>query len=313
MRILSLQLLSVCVGMGLVSPVFAQQKKLNSVGLTLGDLGNPFFVQVAHGAEAQAKRFNPAVKVISLSSNYDVHIQEDQIKDFIAQKVDLIILNAANSKGIAPAVKRAKAAKIVVIAVDVGAEGGVDATIESNNKQAGEQAGQYIADRLKGKGQVVIVNGPAVTSVQDRVEGALGVFKKYPNIKVPLGSPNALGTPEDGMRIMTDSLTAYPKLAAAFAINDPTALGCDQAAKKAGRTDLFIVGVDGSPDAVAALKSPGSLLAATAAQDPFGMAEKAVEVGYDIMNGHKPAETTILIPVKLITRETVNQYQGWTR
>ncbi|MBV9674083.1 MAG: substrate-binding domain-containing protein [Verrucomicrobia bacterium] len=299
--------------MGLVSPTSAQQKKLNSIGLTLGDLGNPFFVQVAHGVEAQAKRINPAVKIISVSSNYDVHVQDDQIKDFIAQKVDLIILNAADSKKIAAAVKRAKAAHIVVIAVDVGAEGGVDATIESNNKQAGEEAAQYMADRLKGKGQVVIVNGPAVTSVQDRIAGALGVFKKYPDIKVPPRTPNALGTPEDGMRIMTDSLTAYPKLASAFAINDPTALGCDQAARKAGRSDLFIVGVDGSPDAVAALKSPGSLFAATAAQDPFAMAEKAVEVGNDIMNGHKPADTTILIPVKLVTRETVNQYQGWTR
>ena len=68
----------------------------------------------------------------------------------------------------------------MVIAVDVGAEGGVDATVMSDNKQAGQQAGQYIVDKLKGKGQMVIVNGPAITSVQDRVAGALEVLKKSP-------------------------------------------------------------------------------------------------------------------------------------
>ena len=73
---------------------------------------------------------------------------------------------------------------MVVIAVDVGAEGGVDATVTSNNRQAGQQAAQYIVDKLKGKGQIVIVNGPPVTAVQDRVAGAMDVFSKNPDIKI---------------------------------------------------------------------------------------------------------------------------------
>ena len=59
---------------------------------------------------------------------------------------------------------------------------------------------------------------------------------------------------------MTDLLTANPKLDAVFAINDPTGIGCDLAAKQANRSEFFIVGVDGSPDAVAALKSKGKLI-----------------------------------------------------
>jgi ribose transport system substrate-binding protein len=98
-----------------------------------------------------------------------------------------------------------------------------------------------------------------------------------------------------------------------FAINDPTGIGCDLAAKQANRSEFFIVGVDGSPDAAAILKAKQGLFEASAAQDPFAMAQKAVEVGYDIMQGKKPAETTILIPVKLITRDNVNEYTGWTR
>jgi Periplasmic binding protein domain len=119
---------------------------------------------------------------------------------------------APDSKGIAPAVKRAKEAGIVVIAVDVSAEGSVDATVMSGNKQAGQQAGEYIVDKLKGKGQMVIVNGPAISSVQDRVAGALEVFKKHPDIKILSQDQNAGGSRDGGLRIMTDLLTAFPKL-----------------------------------------------------------------------------------------------------
>jgi ribose transport system substrate-binding protein len=301
------------LAMGMAAHGLAADKELKSVGLTVGDLGNPFFVQIAHGVAAQAKAYNPAVKIIALSSNYSMKDQASQMKDFDSSGVDLIILGAANSKAIAPSVKQAKARGIIVVAVDVGAEGGVDATVMSDNKQAGEQAGQYIVDKLHGKGQVVMVSGQPVTSVQDRVAGALSLFKKYPDIKVLSRNQNAGGTSEGGKQVMADLLTAYRHLDAVFAVNDPTAIGCDLAAQKAGRTEFFIVGVDGSPEAVEALKQKQSLFLATSAQDPYLMAQKAVEVGYDILQGKKPQERTILIPVKLITRDNVSDYTGWTR
>jgi ribose transport system substrate-binding protein len=297
---------------GLTATGFAQ-KKLNAVAVTVGDLGNPFFVQIAHGAEAQAKQFNPAVKFTAESSNYDVNNQTNQIDNFISSRVDLLILNAADSKGIAPAVVRAKAAGITVIAVDVAAEGGVDATVTSNNKQAGELDGKYVGDRLKGQGQVVIVNGPPVSAVTDRVAGFLEAIKQYPNIKIVSQDQNAGGSRDGGLRVMTDLLTAFPKIDAVFAINDPSAIGCDLAAKQAQRKDFFIVGVDGAPDVVPSLKDPDSLIAASAAQDPYTMAAKAVSIGYDIMNGKKPAQELTLIPVDLITKDNVAQYKGWTK
>ena len=305
--------LCVLIGTALVGPLSAAEKELKSVGVTVGDLGNPFFVQIARGAEKQAKEVNPNVKFTSLSSNYDVNNQTNQMDNLVSSGVNLILLGAADSKGIAPAVKRAKGAGSVVVAVDVGAEGGVDATVMSDNRQAGQQAAEYIVNKLKGKGQIVIVNGPPVTSVQDRVAGALDVFKKNPDIKILSQDQNAGGSRDGGLRVMTDLLTAFPKLDAVFAINDPTGIGCDLAAKQAQRNDFFIVGVDGSPDGVSALKAKGSLFEATPAQDPYAMAEKAVEVGADIMQGKKPEKDTILIPVKLITRENVNDYQGWTK
>jgi ribose transport system substrate-binding protein len=299
--------------MGLAAHALAADKELKSVGLTVGDLGNPFFEQIAHGAAAQAKTYNPNVKIASLSSNYNMKDESSQMKDFISSGVDLIVLGAANSKAIASSVKQAKARGIVVVAVDVGAEGGVDATVMSDNKQAGQQAAQYIVDKLHGKGQVVIVNGHPVTAVLDRVAGALDVFKKYPEIKILSQNLNAEGTKQGGQRVMADLLTNFRHLDAVFAINDPTAIGCDLAAQQAGRTEFFIVGVDGSPEAVEAMKRKQSQLEATSAQDPFLMAQKAVQVGYEILQGKKPEEQTILIPVKLITRDNVSEYTGWTR
>jgi ribose transport system substrate-binding protein len=307
----SLTLVSVAM---LTTPGFAQkQKQLNSIAVTVGDLGNPFFVQIAHGAEAKAKQINPKVKVTALSSNYDVNNQTNQIDNFISSNVNLILLGAADSKGIAPAVRRAKQAGITVIAVDVGAEGGVDATVTSNNKQAGTEDGQYVAERLKGQGQIVIVNGPPVTAVTDRVAGFLEVIRQQPGIKILSQDQNAGGSRDGGLRVMTDLLTAFKQIDAVFAINDPTAIGCDLAARQAQRKEFFIVGVDGSPDIVPALKDPSSLIAATAAQDPYLMAQEAVQIGYNLMQGKKPKEELTLIPVGLITRDNVARYAGWSK
>ena len=296
----------------LATPLLAQ-KKLSTVAVTVGDLGNPFFVQIAHGAEAAAKKINSGVKFQSESSNYDVNNQTNQMDNFVASGANLILLNAADSKGIAPAVMRAKTSGAVVVAVDVGAEGGVDATVTSNNKQAGQLDGKFVADRLKGKGNIVIVNGPPVTAVTDRVAGFLEEIKKSPGIKILSQDQNAGGSRDGGLRVMTDLLTAFPKIDAVFAINDPTAIGCDLAAKQAQRKDFFIVGVDGAPDVVPSLKDKDSLIAASAAQDPYTMAGKAVEIGNDIMNGKKPAQELTLIPVDLITKDNVDQYKGWTK
>lgn len=290
-----------------------QTKALKSIGVTVGDLGNPFFVQVGKGAEAGAKKFaGEKVKTTIVSSGYDLNQQFNQMQNFVASQTDLIVLNAADSKGIAPAVTNAKQAGIPVVAVDVAAEGGVDVTITSNNVQAGEVSCQYIADRLKGKGNVVIINGPPVTSVGDRVKGCEQVLSKYPGIKVLSRDQNAEGNRDGGLRVMSDLLTSFPKIDAVFAINDPTGIGAELAAKQAKRSELFIVGVDGAPEAKTAIEATDGLFVATAAQDPYTMAFRAVEVGNDILQGKKPTSSTILIPVKLVTRENVKEYQGWS-
>jgi ribose transport system substrate-binding protein len=287
-------------------------KDLKAIGISLGSLGNPFFVALSKGAEFEAKKVNPNVKITTVGFEYDLGKQVTQIDNFIAAGVDMILLNPGDPKAISPAIKKAQAAGIIVVAVDTAAEG-ADATVTTNNVQAGEVACKYIVDKLKGKGDVIIENGPQVSAVIDRVVGCKKVFSAAPGIKVLSDDQDGKGSREGGMNVMQGFLTKYQKLDAVFAINDPQAIGTDLAAKQLNRTGIIITAVDGAPDIEASLKDPASpQIQASASQDPFFMARRAVQVGVDILNGKKPSEKVILLPSALVTRDNVKDYKGWT-
>jgi len=289
--------------------VQAQDKPIKNVGITLGSMGNPFFVALAKGAEAKVKQYSPSAKVNALSADYDLNKQFSQIDGFIASGADMILVNAVDAKAIEPALVKAKKAGIVVVGVDVAANG-ADATVQTNNVQAGEIACQYIVEKLGGKGNVIIQNGPQVSAVIDRVNGCKSVLKKSPDIKVLSDDQDAKGSREGGLNVMQNHLTRFPKVDAVFAINDPQAIGADLAAKQLNRKNIIITSVDGAPDIEAALKSD-TQVQASASQDPYMIAQKAVEIGHDIMNGKKPADPMTLLPSTLITRTNVKDYKGW--
>jgi len=288
----------------------ASAREIKSIGITLGSLGNPFFVTIAKGAEARAKELNPATKVTVLSADYDLNKQFTQIDNFIAAGVDMILLNAADPKAIEAAVKKAQKAGIVVVGIDVAAAG-ADATVQTDNLQAGRIACDYIAQKLGGKGNVIIQNGPQVSAVVDRVTGCKSVFAKAPGIKVLSDDQDGKGSREGGMNVMQGHLTRFPKIDAVFAINDPQAVGTDLAARQFKRANLVIASVDGAPDIEAALKG-GTQVEASASQDPWAMAQKAVDIANDIVNGKRPANPMVLMPSTLITRANVGSYKGWS-
>lgn len=296
--------LSLAAGAGI-----AEARDLKSIGITVGSLGNPFFVTIAKGAEAKAKEINPNVKVLAVSADYDLNKQFTQIDNFIASGVDLILLNAADAKAIEPAVRKAQKAGIAVIGVDVAAAG-ADATVQTNNVQAGEVACQYIVDKTGGKGNVIIQNGPQVSAVIDRVKGCKSVLAKAPGIKVLSDDQDGKGSREGGMDVMLGHLTRFQQIDAVFTINDPQAIGTSLAAKQLKRKTI-ITSVDGAPDIENALKSD-TLVEASASQDPWAMAQKAVEIGVGVLNGKKPSSPMMLLPSTLITRDNVGNYKGWS-
>lgn len=297
-------------------PAFVQAApvELECVAFTCQDLQNPFFKLMGDAVRKAARDIGgDKVRVLVESGDNDLNKQFQQIDDFIAAGAQIIVLNACDSEGIAPAVRRAKEAGIVVIASDVTAAGGVDATMTSDNFQAGYIVAKYIAERLNGEGNVVAIVGDPVSASLDRKNGFDACMAEYPGLKVLSDTQNGKGRRELSMNLMSDLLTAFPKIDAVWGVNDPTALGAELAIKQAKRADeMFVVGVDGSPDAAESMKLPDSIFAASSAQDPYYMAYHAVEVGWDIMNGKAPEIETELIPVRLITQEDVAKgYTGW--
>ncbi|ASV38792.1 ABC transporter [Pseudomonas sp. NS1(2017)] len=287
-----------------------EARELKALGISMGSLGNPYFVTLADGATARAKELNPNVKVTSVSADYDLSKQFSQIDNFISSKVDLILINAVDPSAMASAIKKARDAGIVVVAVDVDAKG-VNATVQTDNVEAGKLACQYLVDKLSGKGNVIIQNGPQVTAVTDRVKGCKAALAAAPDIKVLSDDQDGKGSREGGLNVMQGYLTRFPKIDGLFAINDPQAIGSDLAAKQLKRGGIVITSVDGAPDIENALKTD-SQIHASSSQDPWAMAQTAVNVGNDILNDKAPAEAVTLLTPKLITRDNVATYSGWS-
>ena len=289
----------------------ASAKDLNKVGISVGLLGNPFFVATIKGIEDAAKKINPNVEVTSVSADYDLNKQVSQVDSFIAACVDVIMLNAVDAKAIAPAVKKAQAAGIIVAAFDVSAPG-ADVTVMTNNVKAGEEACQYLVDHTGGKGDYVILNGPASSSILERVKGCKNVLSQHADIKILSDDQNAEGSRDGGLKVFQSLLTRFDKIDAVFAINDPTAIGAQLAAKQLNRSEFIFTAVDGAPDIEKELSSGKSMIKASASQDPYVMAGQSLTMAAELLAGKKPAEATVLLDPKLITAENLKDYKGWT-
>ncbi|WP_240645706.1 ABC transporter substrate-binding protein [Georgenia sp. SYP-B2076] len=273
----------------------------------LQDISNPFFASMQDSMQKAAK--DQGFKLNVQDGRQDLGTQNDQVDTFIQQGVDLILINAVDSAGIGSAVARAKAQGVIVVAVDVDAQG-ADAAVTTDNVEAGRQSCQALVEGMGGKGNIFIIEGTPTTAPQDRVKGCEEVLGKNPDVKV-LARQAGKNDRASGLELATDMLTANADVQGIFAINDPEGLGADLAVQQAGRKGIIITGVDGSPEAVKALKDPNSNFFATPAQDPGGMALKALEVGQGIAAGKPPAERVTLLTPSLVNRDNVADYKGW--
>ena len=99
----------------------SQTGELKSAAVIVNDFQNPFFVQIARGAESKAREINRNVKFTLVKS--DLYDRADQVNSLVSSGVDLILL-AADTTHIAPVLKRAKSAGVTVVAVEVGVKQG---------------------------------------------------------------------------------------------------------------------------------------------------------------------------------------------
>lgn len=281
--------------------------ELDQIGMTVQDLSNPFFQSMVNGVEARASELGATVNV--QDGRQDLGAQSDQIDAFIQQGVDVVLLNAVDSEGIGPAVDRAREAGIVVVAVDVSARG-AQATVTLDNVQAGEFACEYLVDQIGGAGDILIVDGRPISSIQDRVEGCENVLAEHPDVRV-VGQQNGDNGRALALTLTTDMLTANPDVKGIFGVNDPTALGANLAAEQAGFSDLVIVGVDASPEGVSELEKAGSMFQASPKQDPNTQGSIALDMAVELFNGGTLDDDVVLVETELITRENLADYAGW--
>ncbi|HEX9247201.1 MAG TPA: ribose ABC transporter substrate-binding protein RbsB [bacterium] len=270
-----------------------------TVGLAISTLNNPFFVDLRDGAQAAAAK--AGVALVVLDAQNDPARQASSIEDLIAKKVRVVIINPTDSDAIVPTVKKLNAAKIPVITVDRAANGGtVAAHIASDNVAGGRMAADYVGTRLRGKGNVVMLEGiPGSSAARDRGKGFREGLKQYPGIAL-VASQTADFDRAKGLAVMENILQAQKKIDAVFAQNDEMALGAVQAieAAKRGR-EMFVVGFDAIADALKAIQE--GRMAATIAQQPKEMGRLAVEAAATVLKGGTVPHFTP-VPLRLVTK-----------
>ncbi|MFJ4786487.1 substrate-binding domain-containing protein [Streptomyces sp. NPDC088794] len=276
------------------------------MGLSLSTLNNPFFVQIRAGAQAEAKKLGVDLTVTDAQN--DASQQANQLQNFTSSSLGAIIVNPVDSDAASNSVKAADKAKIPVIAVDRGVnKASVDALVASDNVAGGELAAKTIAEKLGGSGKIVILQGQAGTSAaRERAQGFSDGLKAYPGIQVVAQQPADFDRTK-GLDVMSNLLQAHPDVQGVIAANDEMALGAIKAlGSKAGKS-VSVVGFDGTPDGLTAVK--GGSLYASVAQQPTQLGKIAVENALKAIQGKK-VQQTIKVPVKVVTKENVAGFTG---
>ncbi|MFJ8251509.1 substrate-binding domain-containing protein [Streptomyces sp. NPDC094466] len=274
------------------------------VGMSLSTLNNPFFVQMKEGAQAEAEK--AGIDLTVTDAQNDASQQANQLQNFTSSGVSSIIVNPVDSDAVGPGVRSANKADIPVIAADRGVNKAETATlVASDNVAGGKLAADALADKLGGKGSIVILQGTAGTSAsRERGAGFAEGLKAYPDIKVVAKQPADFDRTK-GLDVMTNLIQSHPGVTGVFAENDEMALGAAKAlGSKAGKS-VSVVGFDGTPDGLKAVEA--GTLYASVAQQPSELGKIAVRNAVKAAKDEK-VESTVKVPVKVVTRENVADF-----
>ena len=287
-----------------------------TVGVTLitKDSTNPFFVAMQKGAKADAGKNNVKLTVASGKQEGDDQGQITAIEDAIARG-DKGILITPMSDGVNAAIKKARDAKLFVIALDTPPDPAdtVDITFATDNRNAGKLDGQWAAAQLDGKPAVIalldLFSDKIVSVDYNRDQG----FLEGMGIDVGDGKKNgdeaktgkytggkggdytivcneaSNGAEDGGRTAMEKCLAKNPNINLVYTINEPAAVGANAALKAANKTAM-IVSVDGGCAGVDSVK--GGVIGATAQQYPLKMATLGMEAIAKIARGGEAPKVT---------------------
>jgi len=272
------------------------------VGLITKTDTNPFFVKMKEGAEKAAKE--DGVQLMTAAGKFDGDNagQVTAIENMVAAGVKGILITPSDSKAIVPAIAKAKAKGVLVIALDTPTEpeSAVDALFATDNLKAGELIGEYAKAAMKGKSAKIAALdlAPGVSVGVQRHNGFLKGFGATE--KDVACAQDTGGDQAKGQTAMENCLQKEPGINLVYTINEPAALGAYTALKAKGREkDVLIVSVDGGCTGTQAVKD--GKIAATSQQYPLKMAAEGVKAVVTYAKGGKKASGYTDTGVTLIT------------
>ncbi len=266
------------------------------------------WLTILRDAMTNYAKTQPGVELITVDSKEDVPTQLSQVENFVSQKVDAIILIPANTDATDPMTKLAVDAKIPLVYVNrkpANLPEGV-AYVGSDSIDAGHFQMEYIAKKLNGKGNVVIMNGQLdQEAAQMRTKGVKEIAAKYPDIKITKEQTGNWNR-DQGLKLMENWLSTGDQIDAVASNNDEMAIGAIQAIDAAGKTGKIIVGgVDASPDALAEMDK--GRLNVTVFQNAKGQGEGGIKAAIALAKGEKVEQIT-WVPYELVTPENYKDY-----
>jgi ribose transport system substrate-binding protein len=288
-------------------PATIENRKFK-IAFVVPTLENPFFVDMTSAAKEKAAQLGNVDLIVKASTKVEDALGQNQIvEDLIIQKVDGICIVPTNSESIISVIQKANKANIPIINIDnkvnlkmaesVGAF--IASYIGSDNFDGGKLAGQYVIDKLGGKGSVAILEGVSGNDAAiKRKAGFLEALKTAQGITV-VSSQVANWNREQAFTIFQNILKSNSGLNAVFACNDEMALGASAALEqsKIAKTKMIIVGFDAVKEAVDAVNA--GKIDATIAQQPKLMGEKGLQLVLDVI-GKKTIEKNYSTELKVI-------------
>ena len=268
---------------------------------------NPFFVKMKEGATAKAKEIGVDLKAYAGKIDGDSESQVAAIESCIADGAKGILITASDTAGIVPAVKKARDAGILVIALDTPLDpaDAADATFATDNLLAGELIGKWAAATLGDKAKDAKIafldltpSQPTVDVLRDQgfMKG-FGIDTKDINKIGDEDDPRIVGhdvtngNEEGGRQAMENLLQKDPSINVVHTINEPAAAGAYEALKAVGmEKNVLIVSVDGGCPGVKNVEA--GVIGATSQQYPLMMASLGVEAIKKFADtGEKPSPT----------------------
>ncbi|GAB3908739.1 sugar ABC transporter substrate-binding protein [Larkinella knui] len=275
------------------------------VGVTMLSMQNEFIVNVSDEIEKKARESD--IELITVDAERSALKQIEQVESFIAQKVDVIIMNPCEVEASSPAVTKALAANIPIINVNSETTAKPSAFIGSDDVESGRIAMKFIAEKLKGKGNVVMMHGYMGQAAQiKREQGAREILKQYPNLKL-IAHQTGEWDRAKAMSLMENWIQSYGNtINAVFAQNDEMGMGAVKALTDAGLKDnVVVVSIDAIPDALQAVKK--GTLDATVFQNAEQQGAQAIETALKIAKGQTYEKET-LIPFQLVTKDNLAKF-----